>query len=72
MFGHNKLLEKPLYQLKTIIERNIYEVSRPGRNSFHISAGTEQFSYGIDGPFLRTIVKNAKGSFLSKNSSINI
>ena len=36
MVGHNKTLEKSLYQQKTKIELNIYEVSWPGRNSFHV------------------------------------
>ena len=53
IFGTNKTLEKPLFQQKTTIEHTIYEVSRPGQNSFVwylCRDGTVFMSYlGLDG-----------------------
>ena len=69
-----KTIEKPLYQHKTTIESLIYEVSRPGQNSFlwylgrdgtvfcGISAGTEQFLKGMSAgteQFICTFWENA-------------
>ena len=36
MFGHNKTLEKSLYQQKTTTKRKICKVSWPGPNSFYV------------------------------------
>ena len=68
-FGHNKTIENPLYQQKTKIERNIYEVFQPGRRSFYVVARLGKKSFmrylGRDGTvFMYILGKHTLGIYI--------